>query len=283
MIFIYKLRFPNDKVYIGQTNNLDIRWINGGKGYKRCPYVWNAIQKYGWTAIEKSILEVCNDRDEANTREVYWIAAYNSADYRFGYNIQSGGKYRDRSAEANARIKEKLSNRIVSEETRKKISKANKGKIRSAEYRAAQSNRLKAYYRTHESKSKGKPGHKTKGCLGQHWYNNGKISILCFEDQIPDGYVKGRINVKSGYKMSEDIKQKYSQSHKGKHMGKNNNNAKTVVKLELNYNFIEKYDTIKEASEANNNISGIGACADYRQKTSGGFVWRFYDEWKDTK
>ena len=66
-------------------------------------------------------------------------------------------------------------------------------------------------------------------------------------------------------------------------MGKNNSNAKAVVKLDLSYNFIEKYDTIKEASEANNNISGIGACAHYKQKSSGGFIWRFYDEWKDTK
>lgn len=30
---------------------------------------------------------------------------------------------------------------------------------------------------------------------GKHWYNNGKVSVACFENEIPEGFVLGRINV----------------------------------------------------------------------------------------
>lgn len=37
------------------------------------------------------ILERCQNQQELDERERYWIAYYNSTDKRYGYNIESGG------------------------------------------------------------------------------------------------------------------------------------------------------------------------------------------------
>jgi len=50
---IYKLTFPDDKVYIGQTRrNPEDRWIKGA-GYKKQEKVYQAILKFGWDNIKK--------------------------------------------------------------------------------------------------------------------------------------------------------------------------------------------------------------------------------------
>ena len=46
----------NGKKYVGQTCQIpEKRWKNGN-GYKRNPYFYNAIQKYGWDNFEHQIL-----------------------------------------------------------------------------------------------------------------------------------------------------------------------------------------------------------------------------------
>ena len=43
------------KVYIGQTNNINVRWKPGA--YRNCAKFYAAIQKYGWDDFEHEILE----------------------------------------------------------------------------------------------------------------------------------------------------------------------------------------------------------------------------------
>lgn len=58
------------------------------------------------------------------------------------------------------------------------------------------------------------------------------------------------------------------------HFGKKN--GKSIVKLDINDNILELYDTIKEASIKNNiKLSNIYNVCKERQKTAGGFKWKY--------
>lgn len=58
--------------------------------------------------------------------------------------------------------------------------------------------------------------------------------------------------------------------------GKDNPAAKRVVQYDLKGNIIKRYDCIVEAvRETNISKTNIGKCCNYRQKTAGGYIWRF--------
>lgn len=81
----------NGKIYIGQTKQKpENRWRNG-EGYKKSPYFYNAIRKYGWDNFEHIILIENLDRDNANILEEKLIKEYNTTDDKYGYNLSSGG------------------------------------------------------------------------------------------------------------------------------------------------------------------------------------------------
>lgn len=87
---IYKHILPNQKVYIGQTCDVKRRW-------RACNYVgncffYNAIQKYGWENIIHEILEDNLTLEEANEKEKYYIALYQSTNSQYGYNLRAGGE-----------------------------------------------------------------------------------------------------------------------------------------------------------------------------------------------
>lgn len=107
---VYEHIFPNGKRYIGVTKqSVNKRWGNGN-GYKDCPKVYGAIQKYGWENVKHNILYEGLTKTEAESKEIELIAFYNTT--KEGYNIEYGGN-------------------VVgthSEETKRKISEGNKGK-----------------------------------------------------------------------------------------------------------------------------------------------------------
>lgn len=117
-IYVYTNKV-NGKVYVGRTcNSLRRRAGRDGGRYKNCSYFWRAIQKYGWENFEGEIIEENLNDKEATERENFYIKKFNSADRKFGYNIQE-----DRKRSFSDSSRNKLCNKIVSEETRKKISK----------------------------------------------------------------------------------------------------------------------------------------------------------------
>ena len=133
---IYKLIFPNGKVYIGQTKQeIQKRWGFQGKGYKNCPKVYNAILKYGWENVKKEILYDKLNHNDANMLEIKLITeVYNSNNNNFGYNIENGGNtIGTHSEETKRKIGEGNKGKIVSLETREKIRQAKLGKKASDE------------------------------------------------------------------------------------------------------------------------------------------------------
>lgn len=108
---IYKCTcIPNGKVYIGQTvNDLRARVKKHERDSRRFDYkFYRAIRKYGWNSFEWEILvDNVLSIESLNRLEKFFIQVYNS--FKRGYNSTLGG-------EGTVGI-------VVSEETRRKISK----------------------------------------------------------------------------------------------------------------------------------------------------------------
>ena len=90
---IYKIQFPNGKVYIGQSVNYKNRWrehlreATRGNDLK----IYRAMRKYNITIEAFSIIEDnITSQDEANSKEIYYIKEFDSI--KNGYNITEGGQ-----------------------------------------------------------------------------------------------------------------------------------------------------------------------------------------------
>ena len=95
MIGIYKIEhLVNGKCYIGQSINIEKRWMNhqitsnnpNDFGYNYPLY--RAIRKYGLENFNWTILEECKI-EELYDKVIYWIDYYNS--FKNGYNQTMGG------------------------------------------------------------------------------------------------------------------------------------------------------------------------------------------------
>ena len=184
MYIIYKhTNKLNGKSYIGKTtcvNNPNKRWKNGlGYSQKTQPFFYNAIQKYGWDNFEHEILEnYILTAEEANLREQYWIAFYHT----WVYDKNSNGYNISKGGKGSTGHK-------VSDETKSKL-------------------REKRLNQTNLSLSHNK---------GKQYYNNGIICKLCFPDEVPEGFVKGRL-------LSAEARDKISKA-----MSDNNKNRKGTL------------------------------------------------------
>lgn len=89
---VYKITFPNNKVYIGISNNIYRRMLEHNSDFRNNLPIEKAIQKYG-KITEFVILEEINpnNRELMREREKFWISVFNSNKKEFGYNISEGG------------------------------------------------------------------------------------------------------------------------------------------------------------------------------------------------
>lgn len=125
----------NNKKYIGITKmSVNKRWGNNGSGYKnnKQPLFYRAIQKYGWDNFEHVILYENLSQDEACDMEIKLIQEYKTQDGKFGYNIQPGGQLGNKGV-------------VFSEESKRKISEAHKGKKLTDEHKKKISESLKGH------------------------------------------------------------------------------------------------------------------------------------------
>lgn len=88
---VYKHTCPNEKVYIGITQQEPKnRWLNG-HGYKKQIF-YRAILKYGWENIKHEILYSNVTEAVAKEKEIELISKYNSTNPKYGYNVVEGGQ-----------------------------------------------------------------------------------------------------------------------------------------------------------------------------------------------
>ena len=132
MFTVYKHTSPSNKVYIGITSrDVKERW-NYGYGYSTNSHFWSAIQKYGWENFKHEIIATNLSEQDAYDLEIKLIAEYDATNQDKGYNHSTGGECISRgvkiSDERRKRISDRLKGRTLSEETRTKLSKSQKGK-----------------------------------------------------------------------------------------------------------------------------------------------------------
>jgi len=110
--WIYLLRnTQNKKVYVGQTwRPLKRRFSTYNKSQ---PHLFNALNKHGRENFYYEVLISANTQEIANYWEDFFITKYNSMNRKFGYNKRAVAG----------------TNGKCSEETKRKISKANLGKL----------------------------------------------------------------------------------------------------------------------------------------------------------
>lgn len=170
-MIIYKATHKkNGKRYIGQAATLEDRlksYKTSIKDLKRQTYFENALRKYSIDRFEWEEIDSAESQEELDYFEIYWIKFYRTRDKRYGYNLAEGGKvnrgykWTEKSKErlsqsmkkkyANGELDEALASATAkrqalydsgemipyhlgkkfSEETKQKISIANKGKRNS--------------------------------------------------------------------------------------------------------------------------------------------------------
>lgn len=142
MYTVYMHTCPDGKRYIGLTSkeNLQDRF-HSGHGYKNNTDFNNAIIEFGWRNISHEVLASGLTSDEAEKIERDMIAFYKSNDPEYGYNSYNGGLKGTKAGKrtiarmktAQSKERNPMFGRTQTEETRRKISMAKKGKKLSDE------------------------------------------------------------------------------------------------------------------------------------------------------
>lgn len=139
---VYKLTNTiTGKFYIGSTKNFKSRMKHHRFNYRRNANrdLGGDIEKYGWDAFKKEILEVCtleNYRD----RERYYIEALNAVEE--GYNMTKATKHSDLIREYNEKMWKDEDYRAKRSEQSRRVQRR---RLSDPSYLAKKSAELKAY------------------------------------------------------------------------------------------------------------------------------------------
>ncbi len=245
---VYKHTSPNGKVYIGITGKTaEERWQNG-RGYKANKHFYNAIKKYGWDNIKHEILYQNLKAEEAYKIEKELIKKYQSNNLKNGYNKSIGGEKTSlgckQPLEANLKRSNALKGCIP---WNKGIHTTNSGCFKKGDIPWSKGKKV-----SDEVKEKIK--NKSKG---KHYSPRTEFK-------------KGNKPWTTGKKMTKEFKEKLSKAH----LGQIPWNRKKVICLDNNI----IYSSIAETSRILNiNETSITRVCHNKQKTAGGYHFKFYD------
>jgi len=145
-MIIYKITNKiNNKIYIGKDSKNNEKYFGSGKLLKQ------AIKLYGKENFIKETIEVCETIEILNIREIFWIEFYQSTNKKIGYNLAkggTGGKTREVPWNKGKKLKP------LTEETKQKLSKANKGRKYSKELKDKMSKSMKGIKKSKEHREK---------------------------------------------------------------------------------------------------------------------------------
>jgi group I intron endonuclease len=231
----------NGKKYIGQSVNIKRRLSvhktllkNGKHDNEFLQRAWN---KYGADNFNFYTLVEC-DISELDTLETYYINLHNTTDDSNGYNHESGGHI----------------NKTLSEDTKIKIGKANKGHRHTSETKAKMSKRRMGHEVSEETRRKISESEKGKA--------------------VSEGVKRRLSEVNTGKILSDKTKNKISQSTRGKpkseehrrHIKENHAKGYRVFSPELN----EVFDCINYVEEKYGiSHQNISKCLNGARKSAG--------------
>lgn len=246
----------NNKQYVGQTKDYNSRVnshlcaLRANRSHNR--HLQNSFNKYGEQAFQFDIIEKC-DIDELNDREQFWIEELGS--YDNGYNLDKGGGG--------------IRGYHFTEEQKKKISEALKGKVVTEE--------AKQHMRENHANFKGEnhPQYGTKWC---ELHTPEMQEIL--RKKASERY-SGSGNPNYGKKFSDEVRKHISEGKK-EYFRTHSNPLKGVPRPELaganSYkahavvcvNTGEEFETIDDAAKKYNiSQSGISTCCSHKTYYAG--------------
>ena len=272
---VYMHISPSGKRYIGITRQeQEKRWKNGN-GYKSQKYFYKAISKYGWNNFKHEVLFSGLTKEEAEQKEMWLIALYQSDNYLYGYNIEHGGSSVGRMSNA---TKKKLSDinkkENLSEETLKKRRVALTGRILS---NAHKQKMHEVWYNSHkESLCKSVSQYTKDGVFIRTWTSAGlSAKTLKLNKSTITQCCKGKRKTTGGFiwKYSNDV---LSYDEIYLRNTKIYNNKKGVIQYSKDGDVIKKYASVAEASL----ITGIKEkniyrCCGGERKYTGGYAWEY--------
>lgn len=240
---VYRHTAPNGKMYIGVTSLPTYKRWRYGYGYKNNPYFFNAIQKYGWNNFKHEILLDNLTREEASLAEEIFITYWNLTQKDKGYNINNGG----------------LSNYEISDETRRKMSEAHKGK------RHSDSTKEKI------SKNHADVSGINHPLYGTHRSEETKRKLSKANSGINGGFYGRHHTKESKQKMLKSPEEKLNLQLKSK--------RKPVYQIDIKTGkVISQFNSIREASiKTQIARTGISYCCNGKCKTYGGYIWKFHN------
>jgi group I intron endonuclease len=211
---IYKVTNKvNGKAYIGQTINLKERMrthIRDALNNRYNSHFHKAIRKYGISNFEWKIVAKCNSIEELNRAEVEMIRRYDT--FNNGYNLNMGGNgYSGLYGKNHPLYGTKLS-----KEHKRKIGDAHIGKPRSEETKKKISEAKKG----RNNPNYGKYG-KDNPCFGKTHSEETKRKI--------SRLMEGEKNPMYGKHHSEETKKKISETNTGRRIGSESASAKKYI------------------------------------------------------
>ena len=227
----------NGKKYIGShlISGINDTYLGSGVLLKK------AIKKYGKSNFQREIIAQLDNIEDMKKLEEYYIKYYNAYTSNLFYNTTKYAAGITKCTWGDKISKSMIGHKFNlgknhSQETKNKISKANKGKIRSEGYKLDKSNKMLG----------------NTYALGNKLSKNTCISI----SQSKTGH--------SCYKNPE----------RNKKIGEKN--SKPILQYSLKGEFIKEYNSITQAlTDLGKNPSNISACLQGRTKSAYGFIWKF--------
>lgn len=287
----------NGKRYVGITSMCpEKRWANG-RGYRNNRLFYRAILKYGWNGFDHAIVRNELSQKEAYEIEIELISSYKTSDPKFGYNIDKGGNGSNR----------------ISEETRNKLREAGK---KFAKDHPEAGERLANYAKTHRNEisqvqkeyNKNNP---QKGKKHGEWMRK-------YCDEHPEKVRASRDKCRKYYEdhpEARKLKSEQTKRYFEKHPEARAHNAaktreyyqnpevkkwkseerrcyfaehpekkttKAVAQYSLEGVFISRFVSAREADALTGvSYKKISAVVTGKQKTAGGYIWRYSDEIQD--
>lgn len=128
---VYRHISPSGKVYIGITSKKSpaSRWGKDGYNYRSSVLFHKAIQKYGWDNIKHEVLFTNLPEERAKNLEIDLVSHYKNLN--LSYNITEGGQGTTglrKTEEEKENLRRLHIGKKLSEETRRKMSEARRGR-----------------------------------------------------------------------------------------------------------------------------------------------------------
>lgn len=269
MTGIYKItNLVNGKVYIGQSIDIEKRWMEHKYAHTKHSLIGRALHRHGIGSFSFEVICEC-DKSELNDKEKEYIAKYDCM-HPNGYNLKSGGGqcvvYSEESKRKMSESQKLHTGWHHSEETKRKIGDAQRGKKRPRE--GVEKMRVSLTGRHLSKEHREKLSAATKG-----------------RKRPPETVEKVRLALlgKKRGPLSDEHKKKLSEKLKGTKMGDSNPAKRPEVRAKISEKSKGRKpseETLRKLSEIRRNISDetrAKMSASHKGKSMPKYPWRYPD------